>query len=85
MVVTTPTSPFTSPRPLPAPVLTSYQGSVGAKFNYDSDTATHSLWDLRNKCEVVALAYGRAGQVDIIGDGGRKGMSGVTWHPDNVS
>ena len=48
-------------------------------------TSNHRVWDLRNKCEVVALAYGRAGQVDIIGDGGRKGMSGVTWHPDNVS
>ena len=32
----------------------------------------------------MALAYGRAGQVGIIG-GGRKGMSDVTWHPDNVS
>ena len=44
------------------------------------------IWDLRNKCEVVALAYGGASQVgNMMGDGGREGMSDVVWHPDNVS
>ena len=43
------------------------------------------VWDLRNKREVVALAYGGAGQVGIIGGGGRKGMSDVAWNSDNVS
>ena len=43
------------------------------------------IWDLRNKREVVALAYGGASQVGIIGDSGREGMSDVAWHPDNVS
>ena len=49
-----------------------------------SSTGYIVIWDLRNKREVVALAYGRAGQVSITG-GGRKGMSDVAWHPDNVS
>ena len=35
------------------------------------------ICDLRNKREVVALAYGGAGQVGIIGDSGREGMSDV--------
>ena len=43
------------------------------------------IWDLRNKREVVALAYGGAGQVGIIGGSGREGMSDVAWHPDNMS
>ena len=50
-----------------------------------SSTGYTVVWDLRNKREVVALAYGGAGQVGIIGGGGRKGMSDVAWHPDNVS
>ena len=33
----------------------------------------------------MALAYGGAGQVGIIGGGGRRGMSDIAWHPDNVS
>ena len=33
----------------------------------------------------MALAYGGVGQVGIIGGGGRKGMSDIAWHPDNVS
>ena len=49
-----------------------------------SSTGYIVIWDLRNKREVVALAYGGAGQVGIIG-GGRKGMSDIAWHPDNVS
>ena len=43
------------------------------------------ICDLHNKREVVALAYGGAGQVGIIGDSGREGMSDVAWHPDNMS
>ena len=44
------------------------------------------VWDLRSKREVVALAYGGATQgLSIMGAGGRKGMSDVAWHPDNVS
>ena len=29
--------------------------------------------------------YGGVGQVGIIGGGGRRGMSDIAWHPDNVS
>ena len=52
-----------------------------------SSTGYTVVWDLRNKREVVALAYGGAGQVGIIGGGDRRGMSDVAlaWHPDNVS
>ena len=49
-----------------------------------SSTGYTVVWDLRNKREVVALAYGRAGQIGMIG-GGREGMSDVAWHPDDVS
>ena len=51
-----------------------------------STTGYTVVWDLRNKREVVALAYGGATQgLNIMGAGGRKGMSDVAWHPDNVS
>jgi protein transport protein SEC31 len=51
-----------------------------------SSTGYTVVWDLRNKREVVALAYGGASQVgNVLGGGGRKGMSDVAWHPDNVS
>ena len=51
------------------------------------------VWDLRNKREVVALAYGGgagtlAGQGGFGGghaSGGRRGVSAIAWHPDNVS
>ena len=42
------------------------------------------ICDLRNKREVVALAYGGAGQVGIIGGSHRRGMNDA-WHSDNVS
>ena len=42
-----------------------------------SSTGYIVIWDLRNKREVVALVYGGAGQVGIIGGGGRRGMSDV--------
>ena len=42
------------------------------------------IWDLHNKHEVVALAYGGAGRVGIISGSGGEGMSDVAWHPDNV-
>ena len=50
-----------------------------------SSTGYIVIWDLRNKREVVALAYGGAGQVGIIGGGGRRGISDFAWHPSNVS
>ena len=51
------------------------------------------MWDLRGKREVVALAYGGgagtlSGQMGTGGSlavGGRRGMSDIAWHPDNVS
>ncbi len=57
-----------------------------------SSTGYTVVWDLRGKREVVALAYGGgagtlAGQVAIGGGlavGGRRGMSDIAWHPDNV-
>lgn len=50
------------------------------------------MWDLRGKREVVALAYGGgagtlAGQGSTgtgLAVGGRRGMSDIAWHPDNV-
>lgn len=48
-----------------------------------SNTGYTVVWDLRNKREVVALAYGGVSQ-GAVGAGGRKGMSDVAWHPDNV-
>jgi hypothetical protein len=50
------------------------------------------VWDLRGKREVVALAYGGgAGTMSGPGGGGsgmavggRRGMSAIAWHPDNV-
>lgn len=52
------------------------------------------MWDLRGKREVAALAYGggagtQAGLQGFgaagLAVGGRRGMSDVAWHPDNVS
>jgi protein transport protein SEC31 len=59
-----------------------------------SSTGYTVVWDLRGKREVVALAYGGgagtlAGQMNVTGNGmaagGRRGMSAIAWHPDNVS
>ena len=50
-----------------------------------SSTGYTVVWDLRNKREVVALAYGGVGQVGIIGGGGRRGISDFAWHPGSVS
>jgi len=51
------------------------------------------VWDLRGKREVVALAYGggagtlasQTGAGVGMAVGGRRGMSDIAWHPDNVS
>ena len=48
------------------------------------------VWDVRGKREVVALAYG--GGAGTLGGavgramavGGRRGISTIAWHPDNV-
>jgi protein transport protein SEC31 len=58
-----------------------------------SSTGYTVVWDLRGKREVVALAYGGgagtlAGQSGVgsgMAVGGRRGMSAIAWHPDNVS
>ncbi|KAI5121114.1 hypothetical protein M0805_002787 [Coniferiporia weirii] len=51
-----------------------------------SSTGYTVVWDLRNKREVVALAYGGASQgLNVMGAGSRKGMSDVAWHPDNAT
>jgi protein transport protein SEC31 len=50
------------------------------------------VWDLRGKREVVALAYGggagtlasQSGAGVGMAVGGRRGMSDIAWHPDNV-
>ena len=55
-----------------------------------SSTGYTVVWDLRGKREVVALVYG--GGAGTLGGavgsamavGGRRGMSVITWHPDNV-
>lgn len=50
------------------------------------------MWDLRAKREMIALAYsggaataGNAMNIGAMAMGGRRGMSDVCWHPDNVS
>ena len=58
-----------------------------------SSTGYTVVWDLRGKREVAALAYGggagtQAGVQSFgagLAVGGRRGMSDVAWHPDNVS
>lgn len=57
-----------------------------------SSTGYTVVWDLRGKREVVALAYGggagtlagQAGSGTGMAVGGRRGMSDIAWHPDNV-
>ena len=58
-----------------------------------SSTGYTVVWDLRGKREVAALAYGGGagtmGGMQGFGGpsmamGGRRGMSDVAWHPDNV-
>jgi protein transport protein SEC31 len=48
-----------------------------------SGTGYTVVWDLRGKREVVALAYGGGAGGNQTGTG-RRGMSDVGWHPDNV-
>jgi protein transport protein SEC31 len=48
-----------------------------------SGTGYTVVWDLRGKREVVALAYGGNQSGSQTGSG-RRGMSDVAWHPDNV-
>jgi protein transport protein SEC31 len=48
-----------------------------------SGTGYTVVWDLRGKREVVALAYGGGASGTQAGSG-RRGMSDVAWHPDNV-
>jgi len=58
-----------------------------------SSTGYTVVWDLRAKREMVALAYsGGAGTGGgslqgggAMAIGGRRGMSDVSWHPDNAS
>jgi protein transport protein SEC31 len=58
-----------------------------------SSTGYTVMWDLRGKREVVALAYsggastlaGQSGVSSGMAVGGRRGMSAIAWHPDNVS
>ena len=58
-----------------------------------SSTGYTVVWDLRGKREVVALAYGGGagtlaglqGNGAGMAVGGRRGMSDIAWHPDNVS
>jgi protein transport protein SEC31 len=58
-----------------------------------SSTGYTVVWDLRGKREVVALAYGggagtlagQGGSGSGLAVGGRRGMSAIAWHPDNVS
>lgn len=61
-----------------------------------SSTGYTVVWDLREKREVVALAYGggagtsTAGNMQQFGGGAmalgaKRGVSDVCWHPENVS
>lgn len=55
-----------------------------------SNSGYTAVWDLRSKKEVVALAYGGGAATaggpmgGALAAGGRRGMSDVAWHPDNV-
>ena len=58
-----------------------------------SSTGYTVVWDMRGKREVSALAYGggagtlgggMSGSGGAMAQGGRRGMSAIAWHPDNV-
>lgn len=58
-----------------------------------SSTGYTVVWDLRGKREVAGLVYGGGTgtlggppgyHAGGLGVGGRRGMSDVAWHPDNV-
>ena len=57
-----------------------------------SDTGYTVVWDLRHKKEVVGISYGGGagtmggpfGNSSAITQQGRRGISSVQWHPDNV-
>ena len=50
-----------------------------------SNTGYTVVWDLKGKREILALQYNGSNQpMHMMGGGGRKGMSDVAWHPDNV-
>ena len=57
-----------------------------------SSTGYTVVWDLRGKRKLVSLAYvggagtlaGMTGAGTGMAVGGRRGMSDIAWHPDNV-
>lgn len=57
-----------------------------------SDSGYTVVWDLKSKREVTALSYTAAGATGVgngfgqpgWGGGGKRGVSCVQWHPDNV-
>ncbi|KAK0482970.1 WD40-repeat-containing domain protein [Armillaria luteobubalina] len=52
-----------------------------------STTGYTTVWDLREKREVVTLVYdgGAGGLAGPVSATGRRGISAVAWHPDNAN
>jgi protein transport protein SEC31 len=86
-----PSKPYT---PTPGSRSTKLDEMTSVKWNQQvqyvlagaSSTGYTVVWDLRGKREVVALTYSGSGGAGGPGGmgGGRRGMSDIAWHPDNV-
>lgn len=71
--------------------------SVAHILAASSSSGYTSVWDLRQKREVLSLAYGGGAATGMQGAGrnmggfgnmqvgNKRGMSSVVWHPNNVS
>ncbi|KAH8115317.1 hypothetical protein DFH11DRAFT_1543420 [Phellopilus nigrolimitatus] len=82
----TPYSPGTRSSKLDEITSLAWNRQVQYVLASSSSSGQTVVWDLRNKREVVALAYGAAMQgLNIMGAGGKRGMSDVAWHPDNAT
>lgn len=88
----------TGPRSSKLDEITSVQWnpSVAHILAASSSSGYTSVWDLRQKREVLSLAYGGGAATGMQGAGrgmgfgnmqvgSKRGMSSVVWHPNNVS
>lgn len=94
--LTTPNKPFspgTRSRSIDDITTLAWNSHVSHVLATGSDSGYTVVWDLKSKREVTALSYtagGAAGAPSGLGQGGwggggKRGVSAVQWHPDNVS
>lgn len=88
-----PYSPGTRSTKLDEITAVAWNHQVQSALAVSSSTGYTVVWDLRGKREVAALAYGGGAGTQAglqafgtagLAVGGRRGMSDVAWHPDNV-